>query len=234
MSFLIELTSSCGAEMIRGAVFAMLLASAEGFRPAQPSGSARVQVVMGSRVQGVMDWGARRQWIGDHRPQLLNALPALILGLAVACADPHTAAAVSGGGKDFASAYLRGRDFSQGDYKSKDFSGCDAQDVSFVGSKLVGARFYKADIARADFTSADLTSASLEDTSLDGAVLKDAVLASAYLSQSVEAVKNIAGADFSEAVMRPDVQQRLCKREDATGKNPATGVTTRESLMCPD
>ena len=180
-----------------------------------------------------MDWGARRQWIGD-RPPILNALPALLLGLAVACADPHTAAAVSGGGKDFASAYLRGRDFSQGDYKSKDFSGCDAQDVSFVGSKLVGARFYKADIARADFTSADLTSASLEDTSLDGAVLKDAVLASAYLSQSVEAVKNIAGADFSEAVMRPDVQQRLCKREDATGKNPATGVTTRESLMCPD
>ena len=48
---------------------------------------------MGSRVQGVMDWGARRQWIGDHRPQLLNALPALILGLAVACAD---AAAKSG------------------------------------------------------------------------------------------------------------------------------------------
>ena len=171
---------------------------------------------------------------GDAIPSLgRRELFALALGSA-ACAHPLAATAVSGGGKDYATANLRGRDFSQGNYKAKDFSGCDAQDVSFAGSKLGGARFYKADIARADFTGADLTSASLEDTSLDGAKLTNAVMANSYLSPSIESVQDIAGADFSEAVMRPDVQQRLCKRPDAKGTNPTTGIETRESLMCAD
>ena len=45
-------------------------------------------------------------------------------------------------------------------------------------------------------------------------------------------VNDISGADFTEASMRQDVQKDLCKRSDAKGTNSATGVDTRESLMC--
>jgi len=44
-------------------------------------------------------------------------------------------------------------------------------------------------------------------------------------------VKSITGADFTDALMRKDVQQMLCKIAD--GVNPTTGVATRDSLYCP-
>jgi hypothetical protein len=43
-------------------------------------------------------------------------------------------------------------------------------------------------------------------------------------------VKSIAGADFTDALIRRDIQQGLCKLADGT--NPVTGVTTKESLGC--
>ena len=44
-------------------------------------------------------------------------------------------------------------------------------------------------------------------------------------------VKTIAGADFTDALIRKDVAKDLCKI--ASGINPTTGVPTRESLGCP-
>lgn len=41
----------------------------------------------------------------------------------------------------------------------------------------------------------------------------------AYFSQSLEKVGSISGADFSDALMREDVQRKLCDRADATGKS---------------
>lgn len=44
-------------------------------------------------------------------------------------------------------------------------------------------------------------------------------------------IKSIEGADFTDALLRKDVQMNLCKI--AKGTNPTTGVDTRESLGCP-
>ncbi|KAH8070217.1 hypothetical protein JL720_11771 [Aureococcus anophagefferens] len=66
---------------------------------------------------------------------------------------PAPASAVSGGGKDYAEATIKGQDFSGKTFNNKDFSGCDAVDTNFAKSKLRGARFFKADLARADFSA---------------------------------------------------------------------------------
>ena len=57
---------------------------------------------------------------------------------------PAPASAVSGGGKDYAEATIKGQDFSGKTFNNKDFSGCDAVDTNFAKSKLRGARFFKA------------------------------------------------------------------------------------------
>ncbi len=41
----------------------------------------------------------------------------------------------------------------------------------------------------------------------------------------------ITGSDWTDVVLRKDVQKALCAIADGT--NPDTGVSTRESLMCP-
>ena len=42
----------------------------------------------------------------------------------------------------------------------------------------------------------------------------------------------IEGSDWSGTFLRKDQQQYLCKR--ASGVNPITKISTKESLMCPE
>lgn len=140
--------------------------------------------------------------------------------------------AVSGGGKDYAGATLNGEDFSNGQYTGKDFSGVDAVGTKFKNSSLRGARFFKADLAGADFSGCDLSAASFEGANLEGVKLTNAIAEGTAFSQTIEDVGDITGVDFTDAVIRSDINKKLCSRSDAIGVNPKTSVETRDSLFC--
>jgi uncharacterized protein YjbI with pentapeptide repeats len=104
--------------------------------------------------------------------------------------------------------------------------------VPISGAALLFSASSHHSLSDTDFSSALLTGASLEDTLLSGAHFTGAVLAQAYLSYSLTDVMDITGADFSDALMTDFTRQRLCARVDASGVNQATGVSTRDSLLC--
>ncbi|KAJ1453469.1 hypothetical protein M885DRAFT_524407 [Pelagophyceae sp. CCMP2097] len=161
-------------------------------------------------------------------------VPNRVVGLAAAfaAAIPGSAVAVSGGGKDFAVATLKGLDMSGQNYNGKDFSGADAVGTNFRGSKMRGARFFKSTLAGADFSNCDLSGASFEGANLEGAIFTGAVAEGTAFSPTLDDVGDVEGVDFTDAVMRSDVQKHLCARPDAKGTNKVTGVDTRDSLLC--
>lgn len=153
-----------------------------------------------------------------------NALGQALGGLAGTLL-PNAANAVSGGGKDFAEATIRGQKFDDQKLDNKDFSGADAVDATFKKASLRGARFFKSDCERADFTGADLTGASLENANLKDADLSGVRAEGTAFSQTILDAKSIEGADFTEAVLQPYVQKKLCTM--------VKDAATRDSLFCP-
>ena len=75
--------------------------------------------------------------------------------------------------------------------------------------------------------------AALEDTSMDGAVLKNANVGGAYFSASLLDSGSLENVDFTDASLPVKTLPLVCERPDVKGTNPATGVDTRDSLMCP-
>jgi uncharacterized protein YjbI with pentapeptide repeats len=114
-----------------------------------------------------------------------------------------------------------------------------------------------------DFTDADIRGVSMEDTSMDGAILKNAIAAGSYFSASTEYhtspwsmvdghfsytitfgfisslqasivdAASVENVDFSDAQFPVKSLPLLCDRLDMKGTNPATGVDTRDSALCP-
>lgn len=121
-----------------------------------------------------------------------------------------------------------------------DFSGRDLTDASFTKANLRGANlsqanlsgvsFFGANLEAANLENANLTNATLDTARLARANLKNAVLEGAFAFNAKFDGATIDGADFTDVLLRYDVQDQLCAI--AQGTNPITKRNTRETLMC--
>ena len=127
-------------------------------------------------------------------------------------------------------AELNGQDFSGKDLKTAVFTTAKLDDTNFSGADLTGAVISSSILNRTNLHGANLSQGLLDQVRFVGADLSDAVFFEAMMLRSTFTNVNIAGADFSDAILGKLQQKELCKI--ATGVNSKTGVATRDSLAC--
>ena len=125
---------------------------------------------------------------------------------------------------------LRQQDFSGQDLTGNDYTRADMTEADLSYANLELVRLFTTRLNRANLEGANLKGATLDGASLIGANLKNANLEGAYAINISFTGIDIEGADFTDVLLDPKDNDRLC--EIASGTNPTTGRDTRETLFC--
>jgi uncharacterized protein YjbI with pentapeptide repeats len=131
---------------------------------------------------------------------------------------------------DYNREILTNTDFSGRDLTDSSFTKANLRNSNLSNTKLQRVSFFAANLESTNLEGADLTNATLDSariikTNLTNAVLEGAFAANANFDGAI-----IDGADFTDVLLRQDVQDKLCKV--AKGTNPKTGRETRKTLLC--
>jgi uncharacterized protein YjbI with pentapeptide repeats len=110
------------------------------------------------------------------------------------------------------------------------FLSAEMHDANFSNTDLTGAIFTKGVLLRANLQGADLTNSLVDQATLDEADLTNAILVGATMTRTRFFGTKVTGADFTDALIDRSQVKLLCTV--AAGKNPRTGVDTKESLGC--
>lgn len=132
---------------------------------------------------------------------------------------------------DYERESLIGVDFSGKDLRDAEFTKANLRQGNLSHADLRGVSFFAANLEEANLEGANLSGATLDLARFNRANLTNAILEGAFAANARFAGAIITGADFTDVLMRSDIEAQLCKI--AEGTNPTTGRNTRETLFCP-
>lgn len=164
---------------------------------------------------------------------IIKRLLILILGIILAIAwilfDVRPATAQDNT-VNYTYSQQRNSDFSHKDLSKGVFAAADLTGANFEGANLANSILTKAVFAEANLTGVNLTESLMDRVDLTGANLTNAIVTGAIATSTNFSDAVITGADFSDAIIDRYQAHLLCQQ--ATGTNPTTGITTKDSLRC--